>query len=325
MRVVHTGRRKTITHRRHFPARLAGTVVIVLALVACGKGNTNPVVSRPRPTPLPTATPLPPLPTAPPPGSTDNPLGFIFVNPSGVPNVSLTEALAKKLSDETKLIVQVRATQNYAEARKALCTGSAVVISANAFAYLSAVAQSCGEGLYTADVKGAASSQGQMVAGLGRDVYDIKHFAGYRFCRPGALSVNGWFVPTLALKANGVNPLGDLDSVIDSGSDEGVIRDIIALKCDVGAARLGAEANVPGSKAVLVIEKLPPVPNDTVMISLQLDARLRGLLGDTLRNHLADIAQIIQADSLVPTDDKNFDALRNLFKSADVDPAAMGD
>jgi ABC-type phosphate/phosphonate transport system substrate-binding protein len=297
---------------------------LVLVLVGCGNGANKTPVSRPRPTPAPTSTALPPLPTLPPPGSTDNPLIVVLVNPSNTTSTSDVQALAKSLSDQTKLIVQVRMTTSYAEARQALCSGSASMISANAFAYLSAVEQACGEGLFTAEINNQTSTQGEMVAGLGRDIYTVKGFAGYRFCRPDSMSVNGWFVPTLSLKMNSIDPLGDLDSVIDSGSDTGVIKDILALKCDVGATKLGAEIGSPGVKSILIIEKLPPVPNDTVMISLQLDGRLRALLSDTLRGHIDDIAKVMGANSMVAADDKNFDELRKLFKAADLDVASMG-
>jgi ABC-type phosphate/phosphonate transport system substrate-binding protein len=304
--------------------RLVGNVLFVLVLVACAQSTPKPVATRPRPTPLPTSTPLPPLPTLPPAGSADNPVVFLLVNPDGKSVTAKADALAKTISDELKLVVQVKIAATYGEARAAMCSGEASVISADAFAYLSAVEQDCGDGLYIAEVDGSTGTQGEMLAGLGRSIFSIKSFRGYRFCRPDAMSVNGWFVPTLSLKANEVDPLGDLDSVIDSGSDVGVIKDIIALKCDVGAARLGAEENVPGAKSVLVIDKLPLVPNDTIMISSRLEGRARGLVGDNIRDHLDDIAGLIGADGLVTADDKKFDDLRQLFSVSNVDVLSMG-
>lgn len=292
--------------------------------MACGQATQKAVPTRVRPTPLPTSTPLPPLPTLPPVGSSDNPIVYLLVNPDGDKLTSKADALAKSIASELNLVVQVKITASYAEARQAMCTGQASVISADAFAYLSAVGQTCGDGLYTAEIDGSTSTQGEMLAGLGRDIFTVKGFAGYRFCRPGAMSVNGWFVPTLSLKANQVDPLGDLDSVIDSGSDTGVIKDIIALKCDVGAARLGAEENIPGAKSVLVIDKLPPVPNDTIMLSSRLEGRAHGQVADNIRDHLDEFAALIGANGLVTANDKEFDALRQLFTSANVDVLSMG-
>lgn len=304
--------------------RLIGIVLCLGLLAGCAQNTPTPAPTRVRPTPLPTATALPPLPTLPPVGSQDNPIVFMLVNSADKSAISKADSLAKTLSDDMKLVVQIKVAQDYGAARAALCSGEASVVSANAFAYLSIVEQGCGDGLYTADVKGDTSTQGEMLAGIGRDIFSVQSFAGFRFCRPNALSVNGWFIPTLSLKANQVDPLGDLDSVVDSGSDENVIKDIIALKCDEGAARLGAEESVPNAKSVLVIEKLPPVPNDTLLISSRLDENSRAPIVDAIRKHLDGLAGVMGADSLVVTDDKDFDALRKLFSDARIDVLSMG-
>jgi len=305
---------------------MIGIVLCLALLVGCGQGTPRPTSAptRPRPTPLPTATPLPPLPTLPPFGSQANPLVFMLVNPNAAAATTKADALAKTFATDLNMVVQVKVTQSYGEARAALCGGAATVVTASAFAYLSAVEQGCGDGLFTAEVGGATSTQGEMLAGLGRSIFTLKGFAGYRFCRPDALSVNGWFVPTLALKANQVDPLGDLDQVIDSGSDAGVVKDIIALKCDVGAARLGAETGIAGAKSVLVIEKLPPVPNDTLMVSSRLDSAARAPTEDEIRKHQSDLAGIMGVDNLVVANDTDFDALRQLFKDANIDVLSMG-
>ncbi len=313
-----------INHKR--PTLLATILVtlLVVVLAACSGGNRSGT-TRARPTPLPTPTPLPPLPTEPPPGSEQNPIVFMLVNVKDAKSLaSKADDLTKTLSDESNLVIQVKVVDNYGDALSALCSGEADVISAQAFAYLSAQERKCGNGVYIAKSKGKLSTQGEMVTLGGRDIFSVKGFGGYRFCRPDPESVNGWIVAGFSMRKNGVNPLTDLYSVTDTGSDEGVIQALLDLKCDVGAAALGAESSVKNSRDIVVLEKLPPVPNDTIMLTTQLDGRTLQKVQDLLDNHKDDLIKLIGADDLDTSDDTAFDQLRQLMSDAGVDAASMG-
>jgi ABC-type phosphate/phosphonate transport system substrate-binding protein len=233
-------------------------------------------------------------------------------------------AFAETLSSETDLTITVTITDDYGVALKAFCAGQAGLISTNAFGYLAAQESGCGEGIYAAEVDGATATQGQMLAGFGRDIFTVEGFEGYRFCRPGPDSVNGWVVPALKMRAVGINPLTDLFSVTDSGSDRAVVEQMVSFRCDIGASALGAEEGVSGNDGVFVVEELPQVPNDTVMISGHLSEITKAIITDSIRAHLPELVELVNADSLIEMDDSAFTGLRDLFTSAGISPSAMG-
>jgi len=315
---------RAINRQRNAALATILIAVIIFGMVACGGGSAQVGLIKPRATPLPTSTPLPPLPTEPPPGSEQNPIVLALVNTSDAASFSSqVEDLSATLSDESGLVVEVTVVETYGEALAALCSGQAHVISAQAFAYLAAVERQCGTGVYIAEMDGMFATQGQMVTLAGREIFTVKGFSGYRFCRPDANSVNGWIVPAFSLRKNEVNPLTDLFSVTDSGGDEEVIQALLDFHCDAGASALGAEADVPNSGDIRVIETLPPVPNDTILITTQLDERTQQKITDLLDDHKDDLAELIGADGLETSDDTAFDELRQLMSDARVDAASM--
>jgi ABC-type phosphate/phosphonate transport system substrate-binding protein len=234
------------------------------------------------------------------------------------------EALAVSLAEETELIVRAQFTDSYAEARRALCSGEAHLAPLDAFGYLSVSQGGCGSLLYIAENDGERYTRGQMVTVAGKQVFSVVGFKGFRFCRPSSTSISGWVVPSLSLRANGLNPLTDLFSVIDAETDEGVIRSLLDFRCDVGASALGAEQGLPNANRINVIEELPPVPNVTLALSLRLDAALRALMIDTLRKYQDELAELMGADTIFEADESDYADLRKLAEDAKLDLVGMG-
>lgn len=310
---------------RHRPIRVFVILLLILVgAVGCGKPKAAPGPSRPLPTRVPLPTPLPPLPTSPPPGSEENPLVLLFVTDDQSSIEQIAEALAESLAEETDLIVHARFTDSYAEARRALCAGEAHLAPLDAFGYLSVSQGGCGSLLNIAETNGERYTRGQMITVAGKEVYSVVGFKGYRFCRPSSASISGWIVPGLMMRANGLNPLTDLVSVVDTETDEGVIKALLAYHCDVGASALGAEQGLPNANRIKVIQELPPVPNTTLALSLRLDAATRALMIDTLRKHQDDLAELMGADTIFEADESDYADLRKLVEDAKLDLVSMG-
>lgn len=164
-----------------------------------------------------------------------------------------------------------------------------------------------------------------MLTIAGKPIYSVVGFKGFRYCRSGPLSVSGWIVPSLVLRANNLNPLSDLLSVTDTESDEEVIKALLTYQCDVGATEVRAEVGIPGSNRIKVIETLPPVPNVTYSLSLKLDVATRALLLDTLRDYEDELAELIGADELIEADEDEYAELRQLVTDAKLDLVSMGE
>lgn len=308
-----------IDHRRYTHLVLA--TVLLAGLAACRGGRAAQAPARPTSTPIPVATPLPPLPTLPRPGSEDNPLQWVLVQPAPQDEASAA-ALAERLTDEAALNIEIVLGDRYADAYRALCGGTAAVVSLDAFSYLVVAAQGCGELLFQTEQDGHISTQGQIVAAADR-IFSPPNIRDRIFCRPDALSVSGWIVPMLALQAEGIDPFTDLQDVVDAGSDEEVLRLIAEGRCDVGATALGAQALLDDPQAVDVIAELPPVPSDVLVLSSRLDADTRAVLIDLLRQHRDEVAALLGADALREADIAAFGALRALLDEAGVAVIAL--
>ncbi len=231
-------------------------------------------------------------------------------------------ALSSALSEAFGLTFEVQVTDSYREVWEALCRKQVVLASLDAFSYLVASAEGCADLLYVLEIDGATATRAQLVA---RDEFDPRFFRG-DFCRTGAYDLTTWVMPRLYLLSGGVDPQTSFNGIIDVADDEAVIRAVLDLECGLGATHLGAEADLtdlPNIDRLQVLHILPPVPNDVVVVPAGLDDSTLALLGDLLRQHRDDLADLLGADDLVTVDDGAFEELRALLDLAGVDIASL--
>jgi ABC-type phosphate/phosphonate transport system substrate-binding protein len=75
----------------------------------------------------------------------------------------------------------------------------------------------------------------------------------------------------------------------------------------------------------VIIETLPAVPNDAIVLSLELDIDARDTVRDALADHQDDLADLLGVDSLDDLNDEAYEELRALFEAAGIDPIVMGE
>ncbi len=296
--------------------------------VACNSSAESPTEEGPTPTETPIPTAIPAQPTAPPLGSVENPLIAMFVSSKSEEGV---EALATAFSDSVGLEVEVQLTESYGEAYRALCDGRAQIVSLNAFSYLAADQAECGEALWVVEKDEKTATQSQFITLTVAGVYVVEGFYDRPFCRSDALSATGWIIPELAMKAHNFDPQVDLSVIIDTGSDEEVLRKVHDQECHLGAITVGSEEEVlptlarPWSIRILE-EELPPVPNDVVVLSNLVDDSTKALLLDAVQPREDDIAALLDADALIDIgdgEDNPFTPLKELFEKAEINPASI--
>lgn len=310
-------------HHYHQLSRI-GLVLTVLMLVGCSRTPDGVDPTRVLPTGIPALTPLPPLPTAAPLGSEENPVRVMIVVADEEASEDAADDLADALSDEAGITIEVAITESAPDARRALCNRTVHLVTLDAFNYLGASENDCGEPIYVVSRGGQTQTQGQF---LGWTPFRPDQFRGV-FCRPDSNSINGWIIPTLTLRAANVDMFKDMFGVVDAGSDEEVIRAIDTRKCDMGATALGAEQlvrDLQNPNSIFVLEELTPVPNPVVVVSNSADAELQTQLASLVTNHTLEIGTLMGGEGLIPASDAMFTDLRSLFQRADVDPSAMGE
>jgi len=224
---------------------LIGLMVFTLAITACGGGE-------------------PAL------GSKDNPYVWVLVPSTEVEMVqSGAEAIAAKIEEQSGIVIEPLVAADYAEAVKAMCDQEAHLGALNTFSYLLAHNDKCADVALVSTRYGTTFYSGQVVAYVDTGITQVADLAGTTFCRPDPTSTSGWVIPSIAMRAQGLNLESDLTEIIDAGGHDGVIKAVYEGQCQAGASFVDArdlvEEEFPDVKEkVVVITESPPIPNDTI-------------------------------------------------------------
>lgn len=216
-------------------------------------------------------------------GSERNPIRWAFV-PSGETEKVTTgaEELANILQDETGLVFDIRVTTEYAGAIELMCADppEAHIGSLNTFSYVLAH-ERCGvESELVATRFGTPVYNGQIIVRADSGIRSIADLAGATFCRPDPLSTSGWIIPSLTLRANGIDPDQDLGQIVDAGSHDAVVAAVYNGDCDAGATYADARSTIEDvspdvMEQVMVLEVSADIPNDGVQFVPDLDEEIR--------------------------------------------------
>jgi len=223
-------------------------------------------------------------------GSEDNPIVWAFV-PSGETQQVTTgaEELSALLTEETGLYFDVLVTTEYAGAVEAMCSDppEAQMSSLNTFSYVLAN-ERCGVEAELVAVRfGSPTYNGQIITQADSGIQGVEDLAGMTFCRPDPLSTSGWIIPSLTMRANGVNPDTDLGEVVDAGSHDAVVTAVYNGDCDAGATYVDArsaieEDNPDVMEKVNVAAVTEDIPNDGVQFIPEMDEELKQTIVDGL-------------------------------------------
>jgi phosphonate transport system substrate-binding protein len=216
-------------------------------------------------------------------GSEDNPIVWAFV-PSGETGqvTAGAEALSQLLTAETGLYFDVLVTTEYAGAVEAMCSDppEAQMSSLNTFSYVLAN-ERCGVEAELVAVRfGSPTYNGQIIAQADSDIQGVEDLAGKTFCRPDPLSTSGWIIPSLTMRANGVNPETDLAEVVDAGSHDAVVAAVYNGDCDAGATYVDARSSIEEDnpdvmEVVTVVAITEDIPNDGVQFIPEMDEDMK--------------------------------------------------
>jgi phosphonate transport system substrate-binding protein len=150
----------------------------------------------------------------------------------------------------------------------------------NTFNYVLAHERGCADVALASVRFGSTYYSGQVVARADSGITTIADLAGKTFCRPDPTSTSGWIIPSIAMRAAGLDPEVDLAEIIDAGGHDGVIIAIYNGDCDAGSTFVDARTNVEEDfpdvmDVVLRIEESAPIPNDTISFHPSVPASVR--------------------------------------------------
>ncbi len=245
--------------------------------------------------------------------------------------VSGFEEVASMIYDETGLVVEPFVATEYAGVIEAMCSNppKAHMASLATFSYILASEKGCADVGLVAVRYGSAVYNGQIFTRADSGIEAIEDLAGKTLCRPDPLSTSGWIIPSITLKAAGIDPDADLAQIVDAGSHDASVAGVYNGDCDAGTSYVDArgtiEEDYPDVMDVIkVIEISADIPNDGVQFVPSFDAEARAQIISALLaiaeteagQEALDVAY--QWNALEEHDDTFYDPFRQVLDAAGV-------
>jgi phosphonate transport system substrate-binding protein len=265
-------------------------------------------------------------------GTEENPIIWAVV-PSGETErvVSGFEEVAGMLYDETGLVIKPLVATEYAGVIEALCSDppKAQMASLATFSYILAAEKGCAEAALVSVRYGSAVYNGQIFVRADSGINSLEDLAGKTFCRPDPLSTSGWIIPSITLKAAGIDPDTDLAEVVDAGSHDASVAGVYNGDCDAGSSFVDARSNIEEEypdvmDVIKVIEISADIPNDGVQFVKGFDPEMETKIVDGLLAIAATDAGVEALDiayqwtALEKHDDSFYDPFRQVLDAAGV-------
>jgi len=270
-------------------------------------------------------------------GTEENPIIWAVV-PSGETErvVSGFDQVADMINQETGLVIKPFVATEYAGVIEAMCSDppKAHMASLATFSYILAHEKGCANAILVANRYGSPVYNGQIFVRADSGINSLADLKGKTFCRPDPLSTSGWIIPSITLKAAGVDPDKDLAQIVDAGSHDASVAGVYNGDCDAGAsyvdARTRIEEDYPDVMDVIkVIQVSADIPNDGVQFVTGFDPELQTQIVDALLK-IADtdagkeaLDTAYQWNALEKHDDSFYDAFRQVLDAAGVSPEEL--
>jgi phosphonate transport system substrate-binding protein len=267
-------------------------------------------------------------------GTEENPIIWAVV-PSGETDRVVTgfEDLAGMIFDETGLVIEPFVATEYAGVIEAMCSDptKAHMASLATFSYILANEKGCAEAALVSVRFGSPVYNGQIFVRADSGINSIEDLAGKTFCRPDPLSTSGWIIPSITLKAAGIDPDTDLAQIVDAGSHDASVAGVYNGDCDAGSSYVDARGTIEEEypdvmDVIKVLEISADIPNDGVQFVTGFDAEMQTQIVDALLA-IADTEAGVEAldiayqwTALEKHDDNFYDPFRQVLDAAGVSP-----
>ena len=270
-------------------------------------------------------------------GTEENPIVWGFVPSGDTQDIAAGgQAVADMIYDKTGLVVEASVATEYAGVIEALQSDppSAHMASLATFSYVVAADRGVAEAELVAVRYGRPFYDGQIVANVESGIESLEDLEGKSFARPDPLSTSGWIIPSLTMRAAGINPDTDLEQIVDAGGHTGVITAVYNGDVDAGASYVDARGNIEEDfpdvyEKVQVIQVSAPIPNDGVQYHPDVPEEIREQINEALLEIAAteEGAEALEMayswQGLEPHGDDFYDPFRQVLQAAGVDAAEL--
>ena len=264
-------------------------------------------------------------------GSEKNPIVWAFVPSGETSKVSAgAQSVADLLHAKTGLFFKTFVATDYVgviEAMKATPPKAQMASLATA-AYILAADQKVAEAALVSVRNGSAFYKGMIITRPDTGIKTLADLKGKTFARVDPLSTSGWIIPSLMLKAAGINPDTDM-KVLDAGSHPAAVTAVYTGQADAGACFVDARTLIQKDHGdvmdkVIVLQESGNIPNDGVQFSPSLPQDLKNQIVDALLAIMATpegkaaINTAYQWTALEKHDDTFYDPFRQVLQAAGV-------
>lgn len=242
--------------------------------------------------------------------------------PGGPPQGS-ADALAKAISRELGIKIEVFPFSSVADLTRSLGAGQVDIAVSNPFAYVAARKAVGAQVIFKCVTADRVSTRSQIIAPASSDLRDIGDLKGKVVGFVDPSSAWGYLFPAAYLVENGVIPNRDLAQVVFLGDEASVVKAVLEGRVEAGASSEGALAMVRQEipdvqERIIVIASTPPVPGTTVSVRPGLEAELVDRIKQALLAAVNDdegrVAWkvITGTDGLVEAQDQEYDVIRDM-------------
>jgi phosphonate transport system substrate-binding protein len=269
-------------------------------------------------------------------GTEKNPIVWAYVPSGDTTKVAAgAQSVADLLHARTGLYFKTFVATDYVGVIEALKANppKAQMTSLATAAYILAADQKVSQAALVSLRNGSAFYQGQIIARADSGIKTLADIKGHTFARVDPISASGWIIPSLMLKAAGLNLDTDI-KLVDAGTHPGVVTAVYSGQADAGACFVDARANIQADHPdvmdkVVVIKVSSNIPNDGVQFSPVVPQKLRDQIVDALLalaatpEGKAAISTAYQWTALEKHDDSFYDAFRQVLQAAGVTADVM--
>jgi len=269
-------------------------------------------------------------------GTEENPILWVFVpSREGEEITAAAEGVADLLHEQTGLYFQTFVATDYTAAIEALCSDpvKAHMGSLATFALITAADRGCAEPALVASRRGSLTYTGQIIARADSGISSLADIAGHTFCATEPTSTSGWIIPSVMLRAAGLDIDNDI-SVTYAGGHDAAVLGVYNGDCDAGASFVDARTLIEGDypdvmDVVNVVEVSIDIPNDGVQFVNSFDPEMKQQIVDALLAIAATDAGAealngaYQWDGLEAHGNEFYDPFRQLLDSAGISAADL--
>lgn len=239
------------------------------------------------------------------------------------------KAFTDLVTAKSGIAIKAVVATDFAGVVEAMCNGQAQIGALNTFGYIVASAKKCADVALVSVRNKSTTYRGQIITKADSGIKEVKDLKGKTFCRPDPLSTSGWIVPSITMRANGVDPDKDLKQIVDVGGHDAVVENVYNGNCDAGATFDDARADLVKkypdvNDKVVVIIYSAPIPNDTVSFIPSFDKDKRATLVKAIMDVAADpanadiIKKVYNWTAVAEAKDAFFDDFRQQLDAAGV-------